>query len=127
MARFFKFTDDDLEITKSFTASEWRLFNYLRLIDPFGDQYHDLDTLTVLEAVDIKKTTFYKAITKFQELELFDFQDKGFNFRSLGLSAKTENCSRKRKTFRIFGTHYIYRRSDSLRLSRRQKRIFGIF
>lgn len=98
MARFFKFNEEDLEKAKSFTASEWRLFNYLRLIDPFGDQYHDLDTLSVLSAVDIKKTTFYKAIAKFQELGLFDFQDKGFNFRSLGLSAKTENFPQKRKT-----------------------------
>jgi hypothetical protein len=98
MARFFKFTDNDQEKGKTFTASEWRLFNYLRLLDPFGDTYHDLDTLTVLSAVDIKKTTFYKAIAKFQELGLFDFQDKGFNFRSLGLSAKTENFPQKRKT-----------------------------
>lgn len=103
MARFFKFTDNDLEKGKSFTASEWRLFNYLRLIDPFGDTYQELDTLAVLSAVDIKKTTFYKAIAKFQELELFDFQDKGFNFRSLGLSAKTENFPQKRKTVRENG------------------------
>ncbi len=103
MARFFKFTDDDQEKGKTFTASEWRLFNYLRLLDPFGDTYHDLDTLTVLSECDIKKTTFYKAIAKFQELELFDFQDKGFNFRSLGLSAKTENFPQKRKTVRENG------------------------
>lgn len=103
MARFFKFTDEDLEKGQDFTASEWRLFNYLRLIDPFGDTYQELDTLTVLSECDIKKTTFYKAIAKFQELGLFDFQDKGFNFRSLGLSAKTENFPQKRKTVRENG------------------------
>ncbi len=103
MARFFKFTDDDLEKTKSFTASEWRLFSYLRLLDPFGDTYQELDTLTILSECNIKKSTFYATIAKFQELGLFDFQDKGFSFRSLGLSKNLENFPRIWKPVRENG------------------------
>ena len=94
MARFFKFTDDDRSKAQNFTASEWRLFSYLRLLDPFGDTYKELDTLTVLSECNIKKSTFYAAIAKFQKLGLFDFQDKGFSFRSLGLSKNLENFPR---------------------------------
>ena len=103
MARFFKFTDNDLEITKNFTASEWRLFSYLRLIDPFGDTYKELDTLKILSECNIKKSTFYATVAKFQELELFDFQDKGFSFRSLGLSKNLETCPRIWNPVQEFG------------------------
>jgi hypothetical protein len=66
------------------TAAEWRLWSYLICLDPWGDRYEDLpSTLTIMEEVDIKKSTFYAAIAKFQKHELFDFQDKGFAFRNL--------------------------------------------
>ncbi len=103
MARFFKFHEEDLDKTRSFTAGEWRLFTYLRLIDPYGETYHDLNTLDILAECDIKKTTFYKAIAKFQELELFDFQDKGFSFRTLDFSEEAEEFPKKRKGFRKNG------------------------
>ncbi|MFM7786892.1 MAG: hypothetical protein ACKO90_01520, partial [Microcystis panniformis] len=42
------------------TAAEWRLWSYLVELDPFGDRYSDLpDTFTIMQAVNIKKTTFY--------------------------------------------------------------------
>ena len=97
---FFKFNDNDEDIAQNFTAGEWRLFAHLRLLDPYGEKYQEIDTLSILSNCNIKKTTFYKAIAKFQELDLFYFQDKGFAFRSLGFSEETENFPQKRKTFR---------------------------
>jgi hypothetical protein len=78
------------------TAAEWRLWCYLIEIDPFGEQYKDLpDTLTILKEVGISKPTFYRAIAKFQKLNLFDFQDKGFSFRNLTRVSKIKPDSQK--------------------------------
>jgi hypothetical protein len=102
------------------TAAEWRLWSYLIELDPFGEHYQDLpDTLTIMQEVEIKKTTFYTAIAKFQKLGLFDFQDKGFTFRNLrgipkirktvqengNLSEISENCSENRKAVQKVGSH----------------------
>jgi hypothetical protein len=74
------------------TGSEWKLWSYLATLDPFGDKYLELpNTLTVLIECNISKRSFYRAIAKFQELELFDFQDKGFHFRNV--SVPKENNS----------------------------------
>jgi hypothetical protein len=68
------------------TGSEWKLWSYLATLDPFGDKYLELpNTLTVLIECNISKRSFYRAIAKFQELELFDFQDKGFHFRNVSV------------------------------------------
>lgn len=103
------------------TAAEWRLWSYLVELDPFGDRYSDLpDTLTIMQAVDIKKTTFYTAIAKFQELGLFDFQEKGFSFRNLrgipknrktvqfvgSISEISENSLENRKTVQFVGNDF---------------------
>ncbi|MFN9913325.1 MAG: hypothetical protein ACK53L_12115, partial [Pirellulaceae bacterium] len=53
-----------------------------------------------MQAVDIKKTTFYTAIAKFQELGLFDFQDKGFSFRNL------RGIPKNRKTVQFVGNDF---------------------
>ena len=95
MARFFKLSREtsDLLINARLTAAEWRLWVYLISLDPFGDSYLDLpDTITIFEKCRLSKATFYRAIAKFQELELFDFQDKGFSFRNLQGSQKRESC-----------------------------------
>ena len=80
------------------TAAQWKLWSYLVEIDSFGDRYHNLpDTLTIMQKVGIKKSTYYTAIAKFQKLGLFDFQDKGFTVRNLQVSLK------ERKRFQKFG------------------------
>ena len=80
------------------TAAEWRLWSYLVEIDSWGDKYQDLpSTLEIMQKVDIKKSTFYAAIAKFQELELFDFQDKGFSVRNL-------QCPKKRNSIQDSGS-----------------------
>jgi hypothetical protein len=61
---FFKFNDKDEDIAQNFTAGEWRLFAHLRLLDPYGEKYQEIDTLSILSNCNIKKTTFYKAIAK---------------------------------------------------------------
>ena len=118
---FYPMTAETLEklISANLTAAEWRLWSYLVITDPWGDNYKDLpDTLTVMEKVDIKKSTFYAAIAKFQKFELFDFQDKGFAIRNLRGVPKvrntvrdsgndseiSENFPKSRKTFRENGT-----------------------
>ncbi|MEA5553305.1 hypothetical protein VB713_20410 [Anabaena cylindrica UHCC 0172] len=83
---FYPLTAETLEklYKANLTAAEWRLWTYLVTLDPWGDKYKDLpNTLAVMEKVEIKKSTFYAAIAKFQKFDLFDFQDKGFQFRNL--------------------------------------------
>ena len=60
------------------TAAEWRIWSYLVELDPWGDRYVSLEVLDVLSQCNCSKATFYRAIAKFQQLGLFDFQDKGF-------------------------------------------------
>jgi hypothetical protein len=91
---FYPLTPQTLEklYQANLTAAEWRLWSYLAVTDPWGDRYKDLpDTLTVMEKVGIKKSTFYAAIAKFQDFELFDFQDKGFAIRNLQGVPKVRN------------------------------------
>ncbi|BAY50188.1 hypothetical protein SAMD00079811_78170 (plasmid) [Scytonema sp. HK-05] len=91
MINFYPLTAETLSklYEANLTAAEWRLWIYFSVSDPWGDRYNELpDTLTILQQVGIKKSTFYAAIAKFQKFELFDFQDKGFTFRNLRGSAK---------------------------------------
>ncbi|NER31138.1 MAG: hypothetical protein F6J89_26835, partial [Symploca sp. SIO1C4] len=100
------------------TAAEWRLWVYLTEIDPWGDRYQDIpDTLTVMQEVGIKKSTYYTAIAKLQKLGLFDFQDKGFAIRNLAHpknrkafqetgndSKNLESIPKNRKAFQKIGS-----------------------
>lgn len=52
------------------TAAEWKLWAYLTKLDSWGDRYQDLDTLTAMSECDMSKATYYRAIAKFQEIEL---------------------------------------------------------
>lgn len=72
------------------TAAEWRLYSYFAMIDPFGDNYREIpDAVTIMQEVGVKKSTFYSAIAKFQDLELFDFHCKSVTLRNLtGSNAK---------------------------------------
>ncbi len=85
MTRFFKLTSEMSDfLRENLTLSEWKLWSYLVTLDPFGDQYQSLPpVLTILEKCNISKATFYRAIAKFQDLELFDFQERGIDFRNL--------------------------------------------
>lgn len=65
------------------TASEWKIWSYLVEVDPWGDRYHEVETMSLLSACEVSKATYYRAIAKFQEEKIFDFQDKGFNVRNL--------------------------------------------
>ncbi|AFZ61285.1 hypothetical protein H6G54_02640 [Anabaena cylindrica FACHB-243] len=73
------------------TAAEWRIWSYLIEVDPWGDAYKDIDTLTVMTECDVSKATYYRAIAKFQELELFDIQDKGISIRNLSGVSSLKN------------------------------------
>jgi hypothetical protein len=73
------------------TASEWKIWSYLIEVDPWGDRYHEVETISLLSACEVSKATYYRAIAKFQEAKIFDFQDKGFNVRNLNGIAKIKN------------------------------------
>jgi hypothetical protein len=62
------------------TYSEWKVWCYLTTFEPFGDKYIELPPLiNVLMICKISERTFYRAISKLKELELFDFQyDKAY-------------------------------------------------
>lgn len=65
------------------TASEWKIWSYLVEIDPWGNRYEEVETLSVMSVCGVSKATYYRAIAKFQDEKIFDFQDKGFNVRNL--------------------------------------------
>lgn len=70
---FYPLTSKSLEklYQANLTAAEWRLWTYLVVTDPWGDNYKDLpDTLTIMEKVGIKKSTFYAAIAKLDKAGL---------------------------------------------------------
>ncbi|WP_016948766.1 hypothetical protein [Anabaena sp. PCC 7108] len=83
--RFYPVTPEVAKVLRQakLTAAEWRIWSYLIEIEPWGDAYEDIDTLGVMTECKVSKATYYRAIAKFQELELFDFQDKGFSIRNL--------------------------------------------
>jgi hypothetical protein len=89
------------------TAAEWGIWSYLIGIDPWGDKYHDLDTLRLISECDCSKATLYRAIAKFQELGLFDFQDKGLCFKN------EIGTKRLRKGYRKNETEVSKMRQDS--------------
>jgi hypothetical protein len=112
ISNFYPLTPDVSKklLEAKLTAAEWRIWIYLVGIDPWGDIYKDIDTLTVMAECDVSKATFYRAIAKFQELELFDIQDKGISIRNLkGVSSlknetpvsemrqDSQNCETRRK------------------------------
>lgn len=61
------------------TAAEWRIWSYLVEIDPWGDRYRDIDSLDVMSKCDCSRATFYRAIAKFQAIDVipkyFDIKD----------------------------------------------------
>lgn len=77
------------------TAAEWRIWSYLVEVDPWGDRYVDIETLTVMQECNCSKATFYRAIAKFQKLKLFDFQDKGFSLKNETGVSKMRQLSQK--------------------------------
>ena len=83
--RFYPVTPEIAKVLRQakLTAAEWRIWSYLIEIEPWGDVYQDIDTLVVMTECQVSKATYYRAIAKFQEMELFDFQDKGISIRNL--------------------------------------------
>lgn len=64
------------------TSAEWRIWTYLIEVDPWGDRYQDIDMLSIMSECQCSKATVYRAIAKFQDLDLFDFQLKGMKLRN---------------------------------------------
>ena len=108
MTQFFKFFLESHKtlVSYKFTAAEWRLYLYLSALDPFGDEYVELpNTQTILSECELKKSNFYIAMARLQELNLFDFQDKGFHYRNLQMDdgTKLESSPKSWKRFKNSG------------------------
>ncbi|MEA5489299.1 MULTISPECIES: hypothetical protein [Pseudanabaena] len=85
MSEFYQVTPSVAKALRkaNLTASEWKIWSYLVEVDPWGDRYEEVETLAVMSVCDVSKATYYRAIAKFQDGKIFDFQDKGFNVRNL--------------------------------------------
>lgn len=57
------------------TAAEWRIWCYLVSLDPFGDRGAKYSPAELMLKCGVKKTAYFKAKAKFQQLGLFDFKD----------------------------------------------------
>lgn len=70
MKQFYPVTPELAETLRQgkLTAAEWRIWSYLITIDPWGNQYKDVDTLTVMSVCEVSKATYYRAIAKFVEI-----------------------------------------------------------
>lgn len=103
MSEFYQITPEIAQALRkaNLTASEWKIWSYLIEIDPWGDRYEKVETLAVMSACGVSKATFYRAIAKFQEAKIFDFQDNGFNIRNLhGIHSRNsaKSVSKMRQT-----------------------------
>ncbi|MDJ0726311.1 MAG: hypothetical protein QNJ38_14450 [Prochloraceae cyanobacterium] len=83
------------------TAAEWRIWSYLVEIDPWGDRYQDIDSLDVMSKCDCSRATFYRAIAKFQKLQIFDIQDKGFSIRNLTGASQIKSAQAKEQNIKL--------------------------
>ena len=85
MSEFYQVTPNVAKALRkaNLTASEWKIWSYLVEIDPWGDRYEEVETMAVMSSCNVSKATYYRAIGKFQDEKIFDFQDKGFNVRNL--------------------------------------------
>ena len=73
------------------TGSYYDIWTYLIELESWGDNYIEFDPLTVMFECGVSQATFYRAIAKFQELELFDFQAKSFSIRNLHGASKVRS------------------------------------
>ena len=65
-----------------FTASEWRIWSYFVEIESWGNCYKDTSALETMSICNVSQATYFRAIAKFKELNLFDIQDKGISIKN---------------------------------------------
>ena len=100
--QFFMLTPNvrDKLLECKLTASEWRIWCYLVSLDPFGDRGAKFSPAELMLKCGIKKTAYFKAKAKFQQLGLFDFKDgvtKVINLQGYSNnSVKTEYCQQEK-------------------------------
>ena len=94
--KFYPLTPETAKkLRDNLTITEWKLWSYLITLDPFGDRYHELPPLVdVLSEVGISKASFYRALARLQELNLFDFQAE-IKFRRLSSETKVSAVRQK--------------------------------
>lgn len=73
------------------TGSFYDIWTYLIELESWGDNYIEFDPLSVMAECDVSKATFHRAIARFQELDLFDFQVKSLSIRNLHGASKVRS------------------------------------
>ena len=74
-------TSEWIEISRKLTHSELMVFYYLRTIDPFGNKFREIETLSIAKIFNISRRAVQRAISKLANLELIDLQVSCFKFR----------------------------------------------
>jgi len=88
-------------IKNELTAAEWRVWIYLVCLDPWGNEYKDLNSLEIMSECKVSKTTLWRAMSKLQDLGLFDFQDQGFHFKNeTGVSKMKQEFQKRNRNFK---------------------------
>jgi len=100
-------------------AADWRLWSYLVTLDPFGEEYQELpDLATILTECNISKASFYRALAKFDEHQLFDTQPIRIAFLNLRGSKsrthETENLTHETENLTHETENLTHETFDSL-------------
>ncbi|WP_342597360.1 hypothetical protein VKI21_02085 [Cyanobacterium aponinum UTEX 3222] len=75
------------------SQSEWKVYSFLSIIDPFGDRWVDLpETIVISNYLNISQSSFYRAIAKLSKNGIICFEDKGLHFKN-NITLKTEDSS----------------------------------
>lgn len=99
---FFMLTPNvrDKLLEAKLTAAEWRIWCYLVSLDPFGDSGTKFSPSELMFKCSVKKSTYFAAKAKFQQLGLFDFRDgttKVFNLQSCFNHSKNLDYSQQQE------------------------------
>ena len=69
-------------IAAKLSSSDWEVWSYLQLRDPFGDRYVDFDVDEVAAAVGRSKRTVQRSLGRLKQAGLWDWQPKVFEGRN---------------------------------------------
>jgi hypothetical protein len=88
---FFRLTTEDLLfLTSILTDNELKVYLYLKSINPFTNNYKELDTAQIAENLGIKRRTAQRFVQKFKALDLIAVEVTRFKYRTKELISTSE-------------------------------------
>ncbi|MBR8832087.1 MAG: hypothetical protein N5P05_004458 (plasmid) [Chroococcopsis gigantea SAG 12.99] len=95
--KFYQITGTEfLELSSILTDSEFRTLLYLKILNPFGGDFKDIDTALIAEQVGINRRTAQRFLRKFSAKGLIELKVKEFEYRILKQDADpTRNAQQK--------------------------------